>query len=150
MVSDGRAKLLEYNVRFGDPECQTLMMRLQGDFGKMLMALATGKVTDAKDFSMSADPAVCVVMAAQGYPGTVQKGTIIRNLDAAAKNGAVIFHAGTKKDEAGNITACGGRVLGVSATAKDLKDARTIAYGAVDKIIWPEGFCRRDIGWRAL
>lgn len=151
MVVNGQAKLLEYNVRFGDPECQALMMRVQGDFAKVLLAAAEGKLKDARnDFSMSDAQSLCVVMAAQGYPGTYKKGTAIRNLDAAEQNGAIVFHAGTKKDETGNITAYGGRVLGVTASAQDVKTARKIAYDAVDKILWPEGFCRRDIAWRTL
>ncbi|MBU6235790.1 MAG: phosphoribosylamine--glycine ligase [Alphaproteobacteria bacterium] len=151
MVTPQGPKLLEYNVRFGDPECQTLMMRLEGDFAAMLMAAAQGKLAEAKaGFSMSVNPSLCVVMAAQGYPGTYKKGTIIRGLEDAAGKGAHVFHAGTKRDADKHIVADGGRVLGITATAPDLKAARTIAYGAVDRILWPEGFCRRDIGWRAL
>lgn len=151
MMTKQGPKLLEYNVRFGDPECQTLMMRLEGDFAAVLMAAAKGRLSDAKkDFAMNANPALCVVMAAQGYPAAYKKGTVIRGLEDANTGGAIIFHAGTKKDSDGNIVADGGRVLGVSASASDLKTARTIAYGAVDRILWPEGFCRRDIGWRAL
>ena len=150
MVSKaGDAKLLEYNVRFGDPECQTLMMRLQGDFARMLYGAADGKLE--KDLcTMIPQPALCVVMAAEGYPGTYKKNTVIGNLDVASKCGATIFHAGTKKDADGNILAAGGRVLGVTAKGKDIKDARDIAYGAIEEIEWPEGFCRSDIAWRAL
>jgi phosphoribosylamine--glycine ligase len=150
MVKGGVAKLLEYNVRFGDPECQTLMMRFQGDFAAMLMAAATGKLGDAKNFKMSDDPALCVVMAAEGYPGTYKKGTVIKGLDDAAHIGAIVFHAGTKKDADGKIVANGGRVLGIAASAKTIKEARDIAYEAIEEINWPEGFCRKDIAWRAL
>jgi len=151
MVANGVPKLLEYNVRFGDPECQTLMMRLEGDFASLLLAAATGKLADAKEnFSMNANPSLCVVMAAQGYPGTYRKGTVIGGLDTAATDGAVIFHAGTKQTASGQIVADGGRVLGITASAETLPAARAIAYGVVDRILWPEGFCRRDIGWRAL
>ena len=148
MVKDGVAKLLEYNVRFGDPECQTLMMRVQGDFAKVLMDAAKGSLKS--QVQMSGDPALCVVMAAQGYPGSYKKGTIIRGLDDAEDVGAVVFHAGTKKDGDGNIVANGGRVLGVTAIAPDVKEARDIAYEAIEEIKWPEGFCRKDIAWRAL
>ncbi len=151
MLTKQGPKLLEYNVRFGDPECQTLMMRLEGDFAAMLMAAAKGNLAEAKSgFSMSDKQSLCVVMAAQGYPGAYKKGTVINGLEAANADGAYVFHAGTKMDAAKNIVADGGRVLGVTASADDLKAARAIAYGAVDRILWPEGFCRRDIGWRAL
>jgi len=151
MVSDGVPKLLEFNVRFGDPECQALMLRLEGDFAAQLMAAASGKLSEAKrDFKMNEDPSLCVVMAAQGYPGTYKKGTIIRGLDNVSEAGAIAFHAGTARDSSGNIVASGGRVLGITAIAPDLKAARSIAYAGVNKVLWPEGFCRRDIGWRAL
>src|SRR5690606_5265623 len=117
---------LEYNVRFGDPECQTLMMRIEGDFAKTLMEAASGTL-DASGFSMSPEPALCVVMAAEGYPGAYKKGTVIKGLEDAAKPGAVVFHAGTKKD-GDQIVANGGRVLGITATGKDVKDARKKAY----------------------
>jgi phosphoribosylamine--glycine ligase len=147
MVKGGVAKLLEYNVRFGDPECQTLMMRVQGDFANVLLDAANGTLTNS--ITMSADPALCVVMAAQGYPGAYKKGTVIRGLDAAEATGAIVFHAGTKQ-QGDDIVANGGRVLGVTASAKSVKEARDIAYEAVSKIDWPEGFCRKDIAWRAL
>jgi len=149
MVSKDEAKLLEYNVRFGDPECQTLMMRVEGDFAKVLMNAAKGTLSD-DGFSMSDKPALCVVMAAEGYPGTYKKNTLIKNLDDASHCGATIFHAGTKKDADGKIIAVGGRVLGVTASAASVQEARDIAYGAIEEIDWPEGFCRKDIAWRAL
>jgi phosphoribosylamine--glycine ligase len=149
MVTSQGPKLLEYNVRFGDPECQTLMLRLQGDLASILKACATNDLCDI-NFSMSAQHSVCVVMAALGYPGAYQKNTRIQNLENAASEGAVIFHAGTFKNASGHIVANGGRVLGVSAVADTLKTARDIAYKATGQINWPEGFYRRDIGWRAL
>ncbi|NBX66655.1 MAG: phosphoribosylamine--glycine ligase [Proteobacteria bacterium] len=149
MMTKQGPKLLEYNVRFGDPECQTLMMRLTGDFAAVLMAAAKGQLADAKkDFSMKDTHSVCVVMAATGYPGAYKKGTVIRGLEQANTDGAIVFHAGTKRSADGHIVADGGRVLGVSAVAGDVKTARAVAYAAVDRVEWPEGFCRRDIGWR--
>jgi phosphoribosylamine--glycine ligase len=149
MVVDGEAKLLEYNARFGDPECQTLMLRLEGDLVDILYAAATGSLHMAKA-QWSPDPAICVVMAANGYPGAYAKGTPINNLEEAAKvENVEIFHAGTAlKDKA--LISAGGRVLGVSATGKTLEEAQRAAYAAIDQIDWPGGFCRRDIGWRAL
>ena len=151
MITPKGPKLLEYNVRFGDPECQTLMLRLEGDFAAQLMAAATGKLHDAKkDFAMNNKTALCVVMAANGYPATYTKGTIIKGFEAAKQKGAIVFHAGTKRNAQGDITAYGGRVLGICAVASDVKTARDTAYAGVDAIDWPEGFCRRDIAWRAL
>ena len=149
MMVDGEPKLLEYNARFGDPECQTLMLRLQSDLVDMLYAAATGRLRDVKP-SWSDDPSICVVMAAKGYPGAHSKNTPIRNLDAAdAVPGAIVFHAGTSMLD-GEVLAVGGRVLGVSAIGDTLAQAQAAAYQAVAKIDWPEGFCRKDIGWRAL
>lgn len=152
MVKDGIATLLEHNVRFGDPECQTLMMRLEGDLAQILIAAAKGELAGVKDeLSWSPDPALCVVMAAQGYPDTYRKNTVIRGLEKAAQvPDAVVFHAGTAFGNDGEILSVGGRVLGVSAHGKSVKQARETAYKAVDAIDWPEGFCRRDIAWRAL
>lgn len=149
MVVNGIPKLLEYNVRFGDPECQTLMMRLESDLVQMLYAAATGKL-DAIKPEWSDHPSLCVVMAANGYPGAYKKNTPIRNLETAGKvENVQIFHAGTALKD-GEIVAVGGRVLGVSATGESVAAAREVAYRAVDLIDWPEGFCRRDIAWRAL
>ncbi len=149
MVVNGVPKLLEYNVRFGDPECQTLMLRLKSDLVEMLFAAATGKLDTVKP-EWSTNPSLCVVMAAKGYPGSYQKNTSIRNLDAAGKvSNAQIFHAGTALKN-GEIVAVGGRVLGVSATGETVAAAREAAYKALGLIDWPEGFCRRDIAWRAL
>ncbi len=149
MIVDGEPKLIEYNARFGDPECQTLMLRLQSDLVNVLEAAATGQL-NMLSLTWSDEPAICVVMAADGYPGAYKKNTLIRNLDAAAQVPKVqIFHAGTSVLD-GNIVATGGRVLGVCAVEKTLKDARDLAYQAIDKIDWEDGFCRKDIAWRAL
>ena len=146
LTADG-PKLIEYNVRFGDPECQALMMRLQSDIVPALLAARDG-VLNRVDLRWRDEAAICVVMAANGYPDDPQRGTEIGGLDAAgADPGVKIFHAGTRRDE-DRVLADGGRVLGVTATGRDLAAARERAYGAVDKIDWPGGFCRQDIGNR--
>ena len=152
MIKDGKATLLEHNVRFGDPECQALMMRLEGDLVDILQAAAQGRLDEVKDqVSWSDNPSLCVVMAAEGYPGSYQKNTVISGINSAnAVDGAYVFHAGTAKDDDGNIMSVGGRVLGVTASAETIAKAQEQTYKAVDQITWPEGFCRRDIGWRAL
>ncbi|MFA7277175.1 MAG: phosphoribosylamine--glycine ligase [Pseudobdellovibrionaceae bacterium] len=149
MVVDGIPKLLEYNVRFGDPECQTLMLRLESDLVEMLYACAKGDVTHITP-RWSDDPSLCIVMAAKGYPGEYVKDTIIRNLDEAVDfPGAQVFHAGTiLKNKL--IVANGGRVLSICAKGKTVSEARTTAYAATAKIDWPESFYRHDIAWRAL
>ncbi|WEX08106.1 phosphoribosylamine--glycine ligase [Chelativorans sp. AA-79] len=148
MITVDGPKLIEYNVRFGDPECQVLMPRLEDD----LLALLKGAV-DGQLAHMSArwrdDAALTVVMAARGYPGTPEKGSVIRGLDAAAAADAEVFHAGTALED-GAVVASGGRVLNVTALGSNVTEARDRAYHAVDRIDWPEGFCRRDIGWRAI
>lgn len=149
MVHHGIPKLLEFNARFGDPECQTLMLRLQSDVVDMLYACATG-VLDSVQPVWSDHPSLCVVMAAKGYPAAYQKNTVIGGLsEAAAVLNVHIFHAGTSEKD-GKIIATGGRVLGVCAIGNDVSSARSSAYQAVDKLVWPEGFCRRDIAWRTL
>ena len=152
MVVNGEPKLIEYNARFGDPECQSLMVRLQADLLEILLAGAEGRLDDIKgQVTWSPEPALCVVMAANGYPGSYKKNTLIKGLSQAESNmGVTVFHAGTVKTESGNIESIGGRVLGVTAVASTVKEARDIAYKTVDQIDWPEGFCRRDIAWRAL
>jgi phosphoribosylamine--glycine ligase len=148
MTSDG-PKLIEYNVRFGDPECQVLMLRLQSDLVPALLAARDGQLRNF-DLRWSPEAAIAVVMAAQGYPDAYRKGSRIEGLaDAAAVEGVQVFHAGTAPQD-GGIVASGGRVLNVCATAKTIGEARERAYAAVDRIRWPEGFCRRDIAWRAL
>jgi phosphoribosylamine--glycine ligase len=126
------------------------MLRMKSDLLPALMAARDGSLQNF-DLRWSDDTALVVVMAAQGYPEKPQTGTVIRNLDAAAKiDGVTVFHAGTKQNTQGEIEASGGRVLGIAATAKSFEEARTRAYRAVDAIDWPGGFCRRDIGWRAV
>ncbi|MGE3935339.1 MAG: phosphoribosylamine--glycine ligase [Rhodospirillaceae bacterium] len=147
LTADG-PKLLEYNARFGDPECQVLMPRLRSDVLPALLAACDG-VLDSFDVRWHELSALCVVMAANGYPGDYAKGTEIRGLDGPENDDVVVFHAGTAAQD-GRIVATGGRVLGVTATAPTLAEAQRRAYAAVDRIDWPGGFCRRDIGWRAL
>jgi len=147
--ADGVPRVLEFNTRFGDPECQPLMVRLMSDLLPCLVAARDGVLEDF-DLRWYDDAALCVVMAANGYPGSYAKGTEIRGLDAAgALDDVTIFHAGTALED-GKVVATGGRVLGVTATGATIKDAQNRAYQAVDRIDWPEGFCRRDIGWRAI
>jgi phosphoribosylamine--glycine ligase len=148
MIKDGEPKLIEYNCRFGDPECQVLMLRLKSDLLPVLIAARDGML-DSVDLRWRDDTALCVVMAARGYPGAYRKGTEIKGLeDAARVNEVEIFHAGTRADGE-SILANGGRVLDICALGKDVGDAQARAYTAVDRIHWPDGFCRRDIGWRA-
>ena len=149
MIKDGQPRLVEYNVRFGDPECQVLMMRLGAQALDLMMACAEGRL-DEMTVNWADDHAMTVVMAAQGYPGDYAKGTEIRGLETCPQDSAhMVFHAGTK-DERGRVLANGGRVLNVTARGATLSEARARAYDMVDRIDWPEGFCRRDIGWRAL
>jgi len=149
MIQDGAPKLIEYNVRFGDPETQVLMLRLKSDLLPALLAVAEGKLSGFT-LDWHDDAALCVVMAAKGYPGTYAKGSEIKGLEAASADPRVeVFHAGTKRDRA-RILADGGRVLGVTSRGKSIAEARSRAYAAVDKIDWPGGFCRRDIGFRAV
>jgi phosphoribosylamine--glycine ligase len=151
MIKDGEPKLIEYNCRFGDPECQVLMLRLKSDLLPALIAARDG-VLGTFDLRWRSEAAITVVMAANGYPVSYRKGTPIKGLDAAAAiEGVEIFHAGTVvRDGDGQIVANGGRVLDVSALGKDVREARARAYEAIARIDWPGGFCRRDIGWRAV
>ena len=150
MLTEAGPKLLEYNTRFGDPECQVLCLRLISDLLPALIASADG-VLDKFHLRWQPRTALTVVMAAKGYPGDYEKGTEIRGLAAAAAlEGVKVFHAGTRRAGDGRLLANGGRVLGVSALGEDIAKARRRAYGAIDAIDWPQGFCRRDIGWRAL
>ncbi len=147
---DGAPKLLEYNVRFGDPECQVLMLRLMSDLLPALVATCDGQL-EAFDLRWYDKAALTVVLAAKGYPGSYEKGSEIRGLDALkAEADLEVFHAGTRRDGEGRLRAAGGRVLNVTALGDDVAAARDKAYAAIDRIDWPEGFCRRDIGWRAL
>jgi phosphoribosylamine--glycine ligase len=149
MITREGPKLIEYNVRFGDPECQVLMPRLKDDLLTLMVATCDGTL-DQVGVRWHDEPAISVVMAANGYPGAYETGSEIRGLDrAAGVEGVTVFHAGTRRDGY-RILANGGRVLNVTATGKDLAPARERAYAAVERIHWPDGFCRRDIGWRAL
>ena len=194
MVTKDGAKLLEYNARFGDPECEVLMLRLQTDIVEIMLSVAEQRLAALPTPQWDDAPALCVVMASKGYPAQFQKGTVIRGVDALSTpsyqptkisegssseprlNGVgltpmtaadgvaqaafgnlsglvsdtVVFHAGTARDENGNLTAIGGRVLVVSSKAATLRQAQQNAYKVVDAIQWENGFCRRDIGWRAL
>jgi phosphoribosylamine--glycine ligase len=147
MIGAKGPRLIEFNVRFGDPETQVLIPRLKSDLLPALIASADGGL-DRFQLRWHDDTALCVVMAAEGYPETPRKGTEIRGLGEAAKvPGVTIFHAGTRPDGA-RVLANGGRVLGIVGRGKDAKAAQAQAYAAVDKVDWPEGFCRRDIGWQ--
>jgi phosphoribosylamine---glycine ligase len=149
MITADGPKLIEYNTRFGDPETQVILMRLKSDLLAALLATADG-VLSTFDLRWTDDVALTVVMAARGYPGEPLKGTEIKGLDRAISTAGVeIFHAGTKRDGA-RIVANGGRVLNVTARGKTVREAQTKAYAAIAQIDWPEGFCRTDIGWRAI
>jgi phosphoribosylamine---glycine ligase len=149
MLTEQGPKLFEYNVRFGDPECQVHMLRMMSDIVPALLAVCDGELKHF-DLRWYAEPAITVIMAAKGYPGDYKKGTRIDGLDEAAKvEGVEIFHAGTVAKD-GAILANGGRVLNVCATGKTVTEARARAYQAIDRITWPDGFCRRDIAWQAI
>ncbi|MEM9427370.1 MAG: phosphoribosylamine--glycine ligase [Pseudomonadota bacterium] len=149
MIEGGHARLVEYNVRFGDPECQVLMMRLGGQALDLMQAVAEGRLGD-KSVHWADDHAMTVVMAADGYPGTYEKGSVIGGLETCAEDSRhMVFHAGTREVD-GKITAVGGRVLNVTARADTLSEARDRAYAMVGQIDWPGGMFRRDIGWRVL
>ena len=148
MLTPDGPKLVEYNARFGDPECQVLMRRLQSDIVPALEASAIGSVKDMT-LDWHDDAALTVVMAANGYPGSYDKGTVINGLDKV-RDDTVVFHAGTARAEDGAITATGGRVLNVTARGKTVAQAQASAYAGVDAIDWPQGFCRRDIGYREI
>jgi phosphoribosylamine--glycine ligase len=148
MITADGPKLIEYNVRFGDPECQVLMMRLKDDLLVLLNAAVDGQLAHSSA-RWRDEAALTVVMAAPGYPGTPEKGSVIGGLDQASGEGVEVFHAGTALKD-GALVANGGRVLNVTATGASVSDAQRRAYAAVDRIDWPQGFCRRDIGWRAV
>ena len=149
MIKDGQARLVEYNVRFGDPEAQVLMMRLGAQALDLALACARGDLASAR-VNWAADHALCVVMAAKGYPGTPEKGSEIKGLDALpADSFHMVFHAGSAMKD-GALVANGGRVLNITARGDSLAAAQARAYAMVDAVDWPGGFCRRDIGWRAL
>ena len=148
MLTSGGPKLVEYNARFGDPETQVLMMRLESDLLELLHTTATGSLK-GMDVRWKDQYALTVIMATKGYPGSYSKGSEISGLDAINDPDVVVFHAGTQRDGA-RLLAAGGRVLNVTALGPTLKEAQERAYRGVDAIVWPEGFCRRDIGWREL
>jgi phosphoribosylamine--glycine ligase len=149
MIKDGQPRLVEYNVRFGDPECQCLMMRLGGQVLDLLQACAEHRLKDVSPI-WADDHALTVVMAAYGYPGAYEKGSVINGLNGIAEDSQhMVFHAGTSAND-GTITATGGRVLAATARASSLKEAQALAYAMTRKVDWPGGFYRSDIGWRAL
>jgi phosphoribosylamine--glycine ligase len=149
LTADG-PKLIEYNVRFGDPECQAILPRLRSDLLPALLAACNGGLGDIA-LRWSDAASLVVVMAARGYPAAPEAGSAIEGVaQAASVPGVQVFHAGTRRDADGTLRAAGGRVLTIAATAPTLRDAQRAAYAAVDRIRWPDGFCRRDIGWRAL
>ena len=151
MLTPDGPKLIEYNARFGDPECQVLMARFEGDLAALLMACAQGHLDRAPSFSLSVNSAALVVLAAQGYPDSPVTGSEIRGEKRAAQIiGGVLLHAGTRRDEDGSLRSAGGRVLNAVGVAPDMREAIARAYEVVDAIDWPLGFCRRDIGWQAL
>ncbi len=148
MLTEAGPKLVEYNARFGDPECQVMMMRMESDIVPLLHAVATGTLA-GHDVAWKDQFALTVIMATQGYPGDYGKGSEIKGVDGLDNNALTVFHAGTKRD--GNrLLANGGRVLNVTALGASVKEAQESAYRGVDAIDWPEGFCRRDIGWREI
>jgi phosphoribosylamine--glycine ligase len=149
MLTGQGPKLIEYNCRFGDPECQVLMTRLQSDLGELMLACADNKLATYDPVKFAEDTALTVVMAADGYPDAPEKGGPI-DLGTAESGGAKVFHAGTKLTEHGALVANGGRVLSVTAIGKNVTEAQAAAYRAVDAINFPTGFCRRDIGWREV
>ncbi|TIN59240.1 MAG: phosphoribosylamine--glycine ligase, partial [Mesorhizobium sp.] len=148
MITDKGPKLIEYNTRFGDPECQVLMMRLKDDLLVLLNAATDGQLAHTS-VRWRDEAALTVVMAARGYPGTPEKGSVIRGVEDAASDGVQIFHAGTAIN-GGALVANGGRVLNVTASGATVGEAQKRAYAALDRIDWPDGFCRRDIGWQAV
>ncbi|WP_068113606.1 phosphoribosylamine--glycine ligase [Tropicimonas marinistellae] len=149
MIKDGKPRLVEYNVRFGDPECQALMLRLGAQALDLMLAAAEGRL-DERHVNWAEDFAMTVVLAAQGYPGTYEKGTIIGGLeDMPETSWEMMFHAGTSESD-GHVTATGGRVLNATARGRTLQEARDRAYAMAEAVDWPDGFYRRDIGWRAL
>lgn len=150
MITNQGPRVIEFNVRFGDPECQVLMMRLGSDILPLLDASASGTLSNCQPVWKN-ETALTVVMAAEGYPASYEKNTVIRNLEqAGADDHVTIFHAGTGRSEAGELVATGGRVLNVTARGSNVTEAQARAYASVDQVEWPQGFVRRDIGWRAV
>ncbi len=150
MLTAEGPKLIEYNARFGDPECQVLMLRLKSDLVEVLSAVADYRLAAIAPPEFAPEPALTVVLAAKGYPGTPVKGGMIADIALAEATGAKVFHAGTVRSDQGVLRASGGRVLNVSATGASVRAAQALAYRAVDAIDFADGFCRRDIGWREI
>ena len=150
MATDQGPRLVEFNARFGDPECQVLMMRLKSDIAPYLLACAHGDLARLPPPEFHPDVVIVVVMAAKGYPDSPLIGSIIRGAEQSFGRDVQVFHAGTTRDKDGKLTAAGGRVLNICARGKDVAEARERAYAAIKKINWPGGFYRSDIGWRAL
>jgi phosphoribosylamine--glycine ligase len=150
MLTDEGPRLVEYNCRFGDPECQVLMMRLESDLGEYMLACARSSLGAMERPRFARDAALTVVMAASGYPGPPEKGGAIKGVAGAEADGAKVFHAGTAQDDGGRLVANGGRVLNVTARGATVAEAQAAAYRAVDALDFPTGFCRRDIGWREV
>jgi phosphoribosylamine--glycine ligase len=150
MLTEDGPKLIEYNVRFGDPECEAIMPLIGGDFAQLLMSVASGGLAEIEPPTLTGEHAVTVVVAARGYPGTPAGGGAIKAVEAAEQvEGVTVFHAGTSLAD-GSLVATGGRVLAVTAVAETFANARARAYRAVDQIEFADGFHRRDIGWREL
>ncbi len=149
MLTDDGPKLIEYNCRFGDPECQVLITRMEGDLGELMLSCADGSLSDTSSVEFRPETALTVVMAAKGYPGTPEKGGTIDLGDAEAA-GAIVFHAGTRRADDGGLIANGGRVLNVTASGANVTEAQQAAYRAIDSVDFATGFCRRDIGWREV
>jgi phosphoribosylamine--glycine ligase len=150
MLTAEGPKLIEYNVRFGDPECEAIMPLIDGDFAELLYDVATGRLAETEPPLLLPKHAMTVIVAARGYPGTPASGGLIREVEAAELvEGVTVFHAGTARSDAG-LVASGGRVLAVTAVADTFANARARAYRAVDQIVFADGFHRRDIGWREL
>jgi phosphoribosylamine--glycine ligase len=149
MLTATGPKLIEYNARFGDPECQVLMPRLESDLLELMLACAEGRLAAEEAPRFSNRVALTVVMAAKGYPGTPETGGTIDGIDKAEAAGTIVFQAGTKERD-GQLVASGGRVLAVTAEGPTVRWAQSAAYTAIDRIDFPTGFCRRDIGWREV
>jgi phosphoribosylamine--glycine ligase len=149
MVTKDGPRLIEFNARFGDPECEVLCIRMMSDIVPALQACVDGTLEDF-DLRWYPQSALSVVMATRGYPGSVKPGSVIRSLPQEERDDAIVFHCGTKQNAKGEIEAHGGRVLAVTTLGKSVREAQAKAYALVDTIDWPEGFCRRDIGWRAI
>ena len=150
MLTSEGPKLIEYNARFGDPECEAIMPLLDGDFAELLLAVATGRLAEVEAPRLTGRHAMTVIVAARGYPGTPAGGGAIRDIEAAEQvEGVTVFHAGTASED-GQIVARGGRVLAVTAVADSFANARARAYRAIDQIDFADGFHRKDIGWREL